>query len=187
MEEPFRQVQVDDELGTRLAGVRRREHVRGLRKREWVFLGLFLALALGCWVNFQRVVVVGHSMDPSYHSGQTVLVWKLAPRSRLHPGDVIVFRQGSDELIKRIVFVAPPQEAAHFPPAGFPSIITTPQGDQLPGGIFDWYFMKVNLGLVPKPPVTNTIYVMGDNFPISDDSRHFGPISPDQILGRVIR
>jgi signal peptidase I len=163
-----------------------------LRRRERIALLILLALAVGIFLNFQRVIVSGHSMDPTYHNGQTVLVWKTMPRSELKPGEVIVFRQGQDELIKRIVYITPRADADLFPPPGFPEIIKTPRGTL---GIapynsfflsFNWYFVKVRLGFKPKPPPADRIYVMGDNFPISDDSRDFGPINENQIMGRVI-
>lgn len=176
-------VEVNEELSTRLAQVRHRERLLGLRKREWVVLGIFLLLALAAHINFQRVVVKGHSMDPTFHNGESLVVWKLAPRDRLKAGDVIVFRQGSDDLIKRIVYITPIQEATAFPPPHFPPVLDQPNPN---APSFLWYFLKVQLGYLPRPPLGNTIYVMGDNFAISDDSRHFGPINPSQILGRVL-
>ena len=44
--------------------------------------------------------------------------------------------------------------------------------------------------LVPAPPrivPDGQIYVLGDNPPVSDDSRSFGPVPSDTLLGRVIR
>jgi hypothetical protein len=34
--------------------------------------------------------------------------------------------------------------------------------------------------------VRKTLFVMGDNTWRSDDSRHFGPIAPDDVLGKVV-
>ena len=184
-------VEIDESLAARLAHVRRREHIRGLRKREWVFLSVFLVLALGAFVNFKRVIIRGRSMEPTFHDGESVIVWKFAPRERLKPGDVIVFRQGSDELIKRIVYVADSRQPVQFPPPGFPPVLTNPQGWYVPANAPPWmtfqrYFARVEAGAVPTPSPNRTIYVAGDNFAHSDDSRDFGPINPDQILGRVL-
>ncbi len=187
-----RRVEIDEELSGRLAGVRKRERVRGLRKREWVFLSFFLAVAVAAYANFQRVIVTGRSMEPTFQDREALVMWKLAPRDRLRRGDVIVFRQGGDELIKRIVFICPPGQAGEYPPPGFPRTYSNPAGWYIPADAPPWmtfrlYFHRVRLGLVPPPPLGSTIYVMGDNFPISDDSRHFGPINPSQVLGRVIQ
>ena len=187
-----RRVEIDEALAARLSQVRRREHIRGLRKREWVFLGFFLVLAVGAFFNFKRVVIRGRSMEPTFHSGEAVVVWKFAPRDKLKPGDVIVFRQDNDELIKRIVYIADPRQPGEFPPPGFPTTLTNPEGWHVPAGAPPWmtfrlYFAKVQAGAISAPPLNRTIYVCGDNFPHSDDSRDFGPIDPTQILGRVIQ
>lgn len=162
-----------------------------LRRREWVVLAVFLVLSLLVGVNVKRVEVKGASMEPAYQSGDTVIVWKTAPRRRLGPGDVIVFRSAEgDEFIKRIVYVVPPG-AGVFPPPGFPRVLSTPSGrylrpDAPPGWTFQGYFDSVLSGKTPAPPPQNTIYVLGDNLGNSNDSRDFGPISPDVILGKVI-
>ena len=183
-------VEIEEALAARLAQVRR-EHIRGLRKREWVVLSIFLILALGAFANFKRVVISGRSMEPSFHDGEAVVVWKFAPHDKLKPGDVIVFRQGRDELIKRIVYIADPRQAGQYPPPGFPHTLTNPEGQYVPADAPPWltfegYFAKVEVGAVTTPPLSATLYVAGDNLLHSDDSRDFGPIDPAQILGKVI-
>ncbi|MBV9849894.1 MAG: hypothetical protein JO250_09500 [Armatimonadetes bacterium] len=191
MSDAERRAEIDETLAARLAHVRQREHVRGLRRREWVVLAFFLILAASTSVNFKRVVVTGRSMEPTFHNGEAVLVWKFAPRDKLKPGDVIVFRRGRDELIKRILYIADPRQAGIFPPPGFPRTLTNPEGWYIPPNAspnmtFALYFFKVQYGLKPTPALNQTIYVLGDNLPFSSDSRDFGPISPDQILGKVM-
>ena len=152
-----------------------------LRRVEWFFLAFFLILALVVYVNVQRVVVSGHSMEPTLHDGDALLAWKRVPREKLRAGDVIVFRHtDGSELIKRIVFVQNAQGTA-----------VPPELVQVPGGVrrfktlFRDYNADVKAGRLPKPGLENTIYVMGDNTDNSEDSRVFGPIRPDQIVGQV--
>ena len=65
-------------------------------------------LALLLRLNVREGRVTGPSMSPTYENGDTVLVWKSAPRSLLKPGMVIIFRDtNGDELIKRIAFYRP--------------------------------------------------------------------------------
>lgn len=177
----------DDTLEMRLENVRKREHVKGLRKREWIVLGVFLILALLALVNFKRVVVSGVSMEPTLHQGQTLVVWKTAPRKNLKIGDMIVFRaDDGDELVKRIAAVRQPGQ-----PLRFPDSILLASGKRLL--VAAWFTPRLSpyvlgqvMGHMPPPRPDQTLYVMGDNQLNSSDSRDFGPISPNQILGKVI-
>ncbi len=156
----------------------------GIRKRTWLALFILITLALLLRFNVRQGRVSGPSMSPTYESGDTVLVWKTAPRSKLKPGDVIVVRdKNGDELIKRIAFIRPVWSPV--PPIG--TFRTINGGRDVPWALlFGPYFQSVARHQMPIPPPENTVYIMGDNLINSDDSRHFGPISPQQILGKVI-
>lgn len=152
------------------------------RKRQWIMLGILVLFALVLRLNVRQGRVSGASMEPSYSNGDTVLVWKSYPRSLLKPGDVIVFRDHGDELIKRIAFIR-----AWDPKCPAGSYANPNGGRLIPYQIlFGDYFTRVAAHTTPKPPAENTIYVLGDNLPVSDDSRHIGPISPAQVLGKVV-
>ncbi len=123
-------------------------------------------------------------MEPTYHNGETVLVWKSVPRSSLKPGNVIVFRDtNGDELIKRIAFIQPVWKPAA--PSGFyiPANGTRPIPYSL---LFRLYFESFTVGKLPIPTPDHIIYVLGDNLRESDDSRRIGPISYAQVLGKVV-
>ncbi len=155
-----------------------------LRKQTWFAIGVLLALALLLRFNLRQGRITGPSMSPTYENGETVLVWTSAPRSKLGPGDVIIFRDtNGDELIKRIAFIRPVWHPA--PPAG--DWVTINGHRRVPFSLlFGPYFEGIASGRVPVPSPERTIYVLGDNLPESDDSRHIGPISLHQILGKVI-
>ncbi len=155
-----------------------------LRKQTWIAIGVLLTLALVLRLNVRQGRIVGPSMSPTYDDGETVLVWTSAPRSKLKPGDVIIFRDtNGDELIKRIAFIRPVWEAA--PPTG--DFVTVNGARRVPYPLmFGGYFRAVAHGKIQKPTPARTIYVLGDNLLESDDSRHIGPISPSQILGKVV-
>ncbi len=155
-----------------------------LRKQTWIVLGVLLVLALLLRFNVRQGRVSGPSMEPTYHDGETVLVWKSAPRASYKPGVVVVFRDhNGDELIKRIAFIRP--QWSPVPPAS--DYVTTNGGRHIPYSLlFGNYFARVASSRLPHPPADRTIFVLGDNLIESDDSRHIGPISPSQILGKVV-
>lgn len=155
-----------------------------LLRRELVFLTTFLLFALVLRFNLRQGRVSGESMEPTYHNGETILLWKTSPRNRLKPGDVIVWRdENGEELIKRIAFIR-----KRWRPVSPSGCYAHPNGGRLiPYSLlFDDYFHKVAAGQLRRPPEGNSIYVLGDNLVDSDDSRNFGPISPKQVLGKVI-
>ena len=152
-----------------------------LRRVEWAFLAVFLVGALAVYFTVQRVVVHGRSMEPTLHDGDALIAWKAEARGKLREGNVIVFRDtNGEELIKRIVFVQNDQGTAK-----------PPQNVQIPGSARAWktlvreYSEEVESGRLSHPSPANTIWVMGDNTDNSEDSRVFGPIRRDQIVGVV--
>src|SRR6266540_6756640 len=74
------------------------------RRRRNIRAVLALAIVIGpFFYAFRLVRVQGHSMDPTFHNGQWLLVrrnnWPSPP---LRVGDVVVFRMDRDILVKRI-------------------------------------------------------------------------------------
>lgn len=153
------------------------------RRREWIFLVALLVFAIGLRLNVRQGQISGASMEPSYADGSIGLVWKTAPRARLKAGDVIIFRDSrGEELIKCIALIRAWNPTV--PTGNWPH----PNGGRLiPFSLlFGSYFQRVASGQRTRPQPQNTIYVLGDNLVDSDDSRSFGPIRPNQILGKVI-
>ena len=155
-----------------------------IRKQSWVALGILLLFAMLLRLNVRQSQIRGPSMSPTYEDGNTVLVWKTFPVSKLLPGNVIVFRDtNGDELIKRVAFIRPIWQP--LPPSG--TFRTINGGRDVPWTVlFGPYFANVSTGKISQPGNIRTIYVLGDNLMNSDDSRHIGPISPNQVLGKVI-
>jgi signal peptidase I len=150
-----------------------------LRKIVRIVLAIALFAVIVGFYSVKRVIVHGISMEPSFHTGQTVFVWTSVPTASLNIGDVIVLHSNDgDELIKRIVFIQNEQGTNHPPP-----LVWTPDGDKPFNELFDNY-----AGLDSTAPGEDRrIWVMGDNYEHSEDSRDFGPIAPKQILGKVIK
>jgi signal peptidase I len=146
------------------------------RRSVKALVGLALVMGLFFYA-FRMVRVKGHSMDPTFHNGQWLLIrrnnWPSPP---LKVGDVVVFRMDDDVLVKRIAALG-----GQTAPEPRELLLIRPS-HQRPGS---W-----ETAVVPTPPrhVPNgQLYVLGDNPPVSDDSRSFGPVPVSALLGRVLR
>jgi len=153
------------------------------RSRQVIFVGGLVVFALLIRFNLRQGEIWGNSMEPTYRHATTVLVWKTVPRASLKPGDVIIFKDvKGEELIKRIALIRPWQSQS---PSG--SYVHPNGGRLIPYSLlFDAYFANVRSGGNPLPSPENTIYVLRDNLIDSEDSRVFGPIGFNQVLGKVI-
>jgi signal peptidase I len=143
---------------------------------------LALALLLFLAINFvsARIRVDGSSMVPSFHDGDYVIVNRLAYRlGEIERGDVIVFPYPLDpeeDFIKRVI--------------GLP-------GDRIAvnGGIVYLNGLPVEEDYIEEPMQASYaevvvpegyVFVMGDNRNDSDDSRRWGPLSIDAIIGKAV-
>ncbi|MHB1865126.1 MAG: signal peptidase I [Candidatus Saccharimonadales bacterium] len=152
---------------------------------------------------FRSYQVDGPSMEPTLQNNDKLIIWKV-PRTWAsitgHPyipkrGDIIVFnetglakfgQQNSKQLIKRVIGL--PGDTLVLAngvytiynknhPHGFDPDKTLPYGGHIPytsGGNF-----TVKLG-------PDQLFVSGDNRPDSLDSRDFGPINANQIVGELV-
>lgn len=183
-------VALDPELQARLATLEtervRRERWRTRLWRERRVLLLLLGLVLILYANFGVVRVVGRSMEPQFVNGQSLFILKSYRRlSPLRPGDIIVFhnpQEPTQELVKRIVFI---QDTKGTRP--WPQSVRTSAGVV---SLYKEFTEAMRWGGKPVPaqpfPPDDAIYVMGDNVENSTDSRDFGPIRDDAILGKVL-
>jgi len=163
---------------------------------EWgmVLIGaLALALIVRAFL-FQAFYIPSPSMEPTLSSGDRILVNKVSYRLHdVNRGDLVVFHPrpesgvGADDLIKRVI--ALPGET-----------VTTNGGRVLiDGGLLIEPYLPVPdgtaaFGMVPwcadqasaacRVP-DGHVFVMGDNRGNSRDSRYFGPVPVDSIVGRA--
>lgn len=112
--------------------------------------------------NFQFVIVSGGSMLPTLHTEQRILVckalWAIGPPGK---GDIVVVDTEDGFIVKRVAYLAGEAVPAEDRP-------------------FDWP-LEPNM-VVPE----RTVYVLGDNRRESEDSRVFGPVPMDRIVGRAV-
>ncbi len=146
---------------------------------ETIVLSLVIFLLIRQVVQNYRIE--SHSMEPNFVEGQFILVNKLAYRlGSPERGDVLVFhnpRNGEEDYIKRIIGLPGDNLDIH---GGRVFINGKPLVEEyLTHGILpaDTY------GPVVIEP--DKLFVMGDNRPQSQDSRYFGQLSEDLIVGKA--
>lgn len=139
-------------------------------RRQHALLAIAVLLTALLVASVRVAVVEGDSMQPALDNGQIVLVNRLYRLfGRLRRGDVVLLRRSNDVLVKRVAYVpgdvVPRREARRFRRATD-------------------YFEPAPRGGLLVPPAT--VVVLGDNAPMSDDSRAFGPVPAGDIIGRVV-
>lgn len=130
-----------------------------------VALLAILGLAIFFLLNFHTVIVSGTSMIPTLKDRQKVLVskayWLVG---NIQAKDIVVVKEknGSGYFIKR-VYRLPGQQVDYA---------NYPKSYKIADGPF----------VVPQ----GTFFVLGDNRSHSEDSRQFGPVEQDRVIGKVI-
>jgi signal peptidase I len=124
------------------------------------------------------VSVQGVSMEPTVHDG-TAFVARWTDPADLHRGQLVVFRDPQGTLaLKRVVGVAGDHVAIRDAVLEVDDRpVNEPYVDE--SRIDGTYFGPVT---VPK----GTIFVMGDNRAPSIDSREYGAVTFDRVVGRVL-
>ena len=151
-----------------------------------VILALLIVLPIRYFV-FQPFIVRGQSMEPNFQNGNYLIIDEISYRFKEPArGEVIVFRypyNPSQRYIKRII--------------GLPGETIEIRDTQV--YVFDKNDQKITLKedtYLPKTDITigslklilgiGEFFVMGDNRPSSSDSRSWGVLPRQNIIGRVL-
>lgn len=129
----------------------------------------------------QATVVYGSSMQPVLRERQRLVVDKITYRFREpQRNDIIVLdlKNVDEMLVKRVIGL--PGETVDIR-AGNIYINNEPLREQLP------HALSSHLNVYPHPIelAGNQYYVLGDNRSNSNDSRSFGAVQRDEIVGKI--
>jgi len=162
---------------------------------EWLFVigGALLVALLVRTFFIQAFWIPSDSMEPTLHKGDRVLVNKLSYKLHdVHRGDVIVFKRPDsarssnpdddiEDLIKRVVAV-PGDELKTVDGLVYINDEPLPE-PYLPEGTLT--FEPSGEDMEPRTIPEDELFMMGDNRGNSQDSRFFGTIDQDLIVGRA--
>lgn len=142
--------------------------------KDYIFI--ILAVVLIRTFIVTPAIVDGGSMDNTLENGQLVLINKFIYRfDNINRFDIVVINNDadSDKIIKRVI--------------GLPNEIIEYRDNIL---YINGKKVKAEIGFIDTEDFIaktgeNEYFVLGDNRPISKDSRYFGSFKKDKILGRV--
>lgn len=145
---------------------------------ETILPAVLIALMIHLFLA-QATRVEGYSMEPTLHGQERLVIEKLS--FHFHPperGDIVVLRvpeYGKEMLIKRVI--------------GLPGdTIAVQNGQVILNGepLAEDYINEPPRGTYgPTVVPPDSVFVMGDNRNNSNDSRAFGPIPYENIVGRA--
>ena len=178
MEEIIEEPEVEIEQEPHSTGVLR-WLLRALREvAETVIPAVVIALVINLFLA-QATQVLGQSMEPNLHTAQRVVVEKVTYRFLHGPrrGDIVVIDlpEQTELLIKRVV--------------GLPGETIEVRGGEvyIEGERLEELWMVRsgggNYGPQTIPPLH--VFVMGDNRGASNDSRNFGPVPIEHVVGHA--
>jgi signal peptidase I len=131
-------------------------------------------------------IVLGHSMEPTLHSGQFAALDRSYYRSHsLADGDVVVLRVQGETYIKRVAALPGEQLWLLQYDDGIGSqVVDEAQAARLrrlypPGNTCGCAVERLTI-------LPGRCFVLGDNSEVSEDSRDFGPVPISAIVGRAV-
>ena len=135
----------------------------------------------------QPFLVSGESMVPTFQNGDYLLIDELTYRLRApERGEVMVFRYPEDEstyFIKRVIGL--PGERVSIADGK----VTIYNADHREGLLLNESYLPANSGTegaIDMQLGEGEYYMLGDNRPYSFDSRRWGALPKEDIVGRVL-
>jgi signal peptidase I len=149
----------------------------------FVVLAIVIVVPIRLFVA-QPFVVEGESMHPTFETGDYLIVDQLSYRlSDPKRGDVVVFRYPNNPsvfYIKRVIGL--PGETVHITKGK--TSVTKTDGTEL--ALDESYVVAEDATYsLDRTLGPDQFFVMGDNRPKSSDSRSWGPLPREDLMGRA--
>ncbi|MFN4181294.1 MAG: signal peptidase I, partial [Candidatus Paceibacteria bacterium] len=152
---------------------------------RFVLLALIIVVPIRAYVA-QPFVVSGASMDPTFHNGEYLIIDEISYHlGSPERGDVVVFRYPGDPskfFIKRIIGL--PYETVEIENG---KVTIYNEQNKNKGGLTldDSYIVNHSGGDTHLTLGADEYFVMGDNRPASSDSRYWGAVPKENIIGKA--
>lgn len=152
---------------------------------RFAFIAILIILPIR-WFVAQPFIVSGASMEETFHNNEYLIVDQLTYRlDDPRRGDVIIFRYPNDTskyFIKRIIGL--PSETVKIEG----DVVTIINDDNPDGFILNEPYIRTMSAENAKTQLlgTDEYFVMGDNRDHSSDSRSWGVLHRDEIVGRAL-
>lgn len=151
---------------------------------RFIILAIIIVIPVRIFIA-QPFVVSGSSMYPTFHNGDYLIVDELSYRlDKIERNDVIIFRYPGDTskyFIKRVIGL--PNEIVEV--KNNVVSITNKKTNQTTT-LDENYLTNRSGGIDAKYDLNNDEYfVMGDNRGASSDSRYWGPVKKELIIGQA--
>lgn len=146
--------------------------------------GCILVAVVSFSVFYQPVVVQGKSMQPTFRDGQ--LVWMDRQHYRFHnvrEDDIVIFRHDREFYIKRVYATAGEIVEVLRSDDGATNLAESMGPPERLRSLLRQNPHVGSVEAVRVPP--KCVFVVGDNLNNSLDSRDFGPISANDIVGYI--
>jgi len=156
------------------------------KSRIAIILLLLLTLCL-YFQPYRLGVVTGESMSPTLKNGQLMLIYR--DYYKHHPierGDIISCRVNGKTLVRR-VYALPGEEVIqlHSDNDGSNDMIIKPYMIEKAFRLF--VEKQVDFRIIRVEVEPGCVYLLGDGGMLSTDSRDFGPVEQNRIIGKVIQ
>lgn len=152
---------------------------------KFAFLAFLIVVPFRLYIA-QPFIVSGASMSPTFETGEYLIVDQVSYKfEKPHRGDVVIFRfpnEPSKFFIKRIIGL--PGEVVELA-NGTTKIIPPDSSEEI---VLDEEYLVTDktddhLSITLSP---DEYFVMGDNRSKSSDSRDWGPVPEENIVGRAL-